>query len=41
MLTIDLKKINNFSIRKIIILDFDLTITDIHTNRRINSDFIY
>lgn len=41
MLTIDLDQINKSTNKKIIILDFDLTITDIHTGGRINYDLLY
>jgi hypothetical protein len=37
---INIEQINNYY-KKILILDFDLTITDIHTCGRINNNFLY
>ena len=39
MLKLDLEKLKNT--KNILVLDFDLTITDIHTNGRINQQYFY
>jgi FMN phosphatase YigB (HAD superfamily) len=38
---INIDELNKINEKKILILDFDLTITDIHTNGRINDNMLY